>query len=196
MAETASGKKEEKEISIEIVELSPDQWRSFQDLKLQSLEEEPIAFADKDLTSRKWKDREEKEWREILEGKISGGRLGESINLFAKHSDDLVGMVSAIILESEEYKVAKIQSMYVQKDFRGFGIGRKLLEDLLKRLREKEIIKAELNVVPTQEVAISLYDSLGFEKIKLKKQEARRGDQYYDLLQMGIEIENSQKFHH
>lgn len=191
MTESSDKDKEEKNLPIDIVELPSDQWQSFQDLKLQSLEEEPIAFADKDLTSKKWRDRSEEEWKEILEGKISGGRLGESINLFAKHSADLVGMVSAIILESEEQKVARVQSMYVQKGFRGLGIGRKLLDDLLERLREKEINKIELNVVSTQKVAISLYESLGFEKIRLEKQGAQRGDEHYDLWHMEIDNKNS-----
>lgn len=149
---------------VEIVQLRPDDWEMLRDLKLYSLEEEPVAFENPILAIKRYQDRPEQEWRTILSGGMSGGRTGETIMFFAKEDEKLVGMVSSIIPETEPNQpiIATIQHMYVSRDHRGMGIGRKLITSLLDNLRMRDHISgARLDVVVTQTPAISLYQSVG-----------------------------------
>src|SRR3989344_1910989 len=173
---------------VQIVELSPEEWEKLRDIKLSSLDEEPVAFEDPAEGKAKWTARPEAEWRGILAGKMTQGRAGESVNVFAKAVEDVVGMVSAIIPETESEKTATVQHMYVNGDFRGYGIGRELLQGLIERLKAKDIRKANLDVISTQIPAIELYKSLGFVEKEMKENSARRGGKVYDELAMELDL--------
>lgn len=58
---------------------------------------------------------------------------------------------------------AWIMCIYVEASFRGKGIGRKLMELGEKWARERDLIDIILNVSNENEVAIRLYESMGFE---------------------------------
>jgi len=58
---------------------------------------------------------------------------------------------------------AWIMCIYVEAGFRGKGIGRKLMELGEDWARERGLIDVILNVSNENEVAIQLYESLGFE---------------------------------
>ncbi|OGE87551.1 MAG: hypothetical protein A3J07_04915 [Candidatus Doudnabacteria bacterium RIFCSPLOWO2_02_FULL_49_13] len=180
---------------VNIVQLSPDQWTILRDMKLRSLEQEPIAFEDPVEARKKYLTRPEAVWREILSGKIHGGRKGASIYVFAQDPsapEKYAGMVSAIIPETRQArKLATVQSMYVDAEgYRGQGIGKKLLADLLEKLKARgDVGKVELQVVVTQGPAIALYKSLGFEITQTLYKAAKRGDEEYDEYQMEKELE-------
>lgn len=174
---------------VQIIELSPNDWRLFRDLKIRSLEEEPIAFEDPGEGKEKYRQRTETEWRDILSGKMSGDRAGESVQVFAKSDQEIVGMVSAIIPESKQERKTTIQHMYVSGDFRGQSIGRQLLQGLIERLKRKEgLIKIELQVVVTQTTAIELYKSLGF--VEIGRTEVERSGQRYSEIEMELNLTN------
>jgi len=48
---------------VQIVHLTPDQWTILRDLKLRSLDQEPIVFADAADERAKYLARSEEEWR-------------------------------------------------------------------------------------------------------------------------------------
>jgi ribosomal protein S18 acetylase RimI-like enzyme len=153
--------------NIRIVELSPDEWQRLRDLKVSSLEQEPVAFSDPETSIQKYLKRTEDEWRQILSGKMSRGYPGRSLNIFAKDIDtnNLVGMVSAIILDGQRdgSVMATVQHMFVDKNYRIRKIGSSLLTELLHKLRNRTRTNiVELWVVTTQEAAISMYRGYGF----------------------------------
>ena len=151
---------------IEIVQLSPHEWKKLRDLKLKSLNEEPVAFENPAEAIQKYNNRSEQEWKTILSGGMSGDRSGETVMFFAKDGDECVGMVSSIIPEAEtgQLRVATIQHMYVTKNNREKGIGKRLITALLDNLQSKDdVAKAQLDVVVTQSPAIGLYQSVGFQ---------------------------------
>lgn len=173
--------------SIQIAELSPDDWQLLRDLKLKSLEEEMVAFEDPGEGKKKYLQRSEAEWRDILSGKMSGGRPGESLHVFAKSGEQFVGMVSAIIPESQPEKIATIQHMYVDTNYRGYGAGKELLRGLIDKLKARENIrKIVLQVITIQIPAIELYKSLGFTEVGRKENVQRRGDQTYSEIEMEL----------
>ncbi len=169
---------------VQIVELLPDAWRLLRDLKLGSLQEEPIAFEDPDEGREKYTTRTESEWRDVLSGKMTKGRRGESVQVFAKDGENAVGMVSAIIPESPE-RVATIQHMYVRSEYRGRHIGRELFEGLLNRLKQRgDLKKIELQVITSQAPAVEMYKSFGFKEVGRKN--VLRGGQEYEEFEMEL----------
>lgn len=177
---------------IRVVELSPDQWTVLRDLKLRSLDQEPIAFADPEEERTKYVHRSEDEWRAILSGKMSGGREGETVMVFAEDNGHYIGMVSAIIPagQSEEARKATIQHMYVDSQgYRGLGVGKQLLSALLEKLRARgDIKKAELSVVTTQVPARKLYERTEFRTVKTVARGAKRGQNVYDEIEMELDL--------
>lgn len=173
---------------ISVVQIHPDQWTIFRDLKLRSLDQEPIAFAEVDQERIKYLTRTEDEWRAILAGKMSGGKAGETVMFFARDANRYVGMVSAIIPEGQT--TATIQHMYVDNEgYRGLGVGKNLLNTLLQNLKSRgDLKRAELSVVATQMPARKLYESVGFMEVKTLPGSATRGKETFDEIEMELEI--------
>ena len=178
---------------IVIWDLQPSEWRQLWELKLRSLKQEPVAFEDPLEAAQRFANRPESEWQAILSGKMSGGRNGECMNVFAKSNsqDKLVGMVSAIIPAGQVAGnvVATVQHMYVDHLHRSEGIGRMLLGELLVRLKSKGAVdKAELWVVTSQLPAICMYRRFGFRETGKVKRGIKRADTTCDEQEMLLSL--------
>lgn len=64
---------------------------------------------------------------------------------------------------------AHILNICIRSDLRGFGVGRKLMDYLLDRAREEYMQEVFLEVRPSNTTAIRMYETLGFERIGLRK---------------------------
>ena len=177
---------------ISIVRPAVNQWQVLKDLKMRSIIQDHIAFADPIPERTKYEQREQGEWEAILSGKMSGGRNGESITLFVRDGTEYIGMVSAIIPEQQgEEKTATIQHMFVDENYRGKGIGEDLLLALIQQLKQKsDVTKAQLDVVVTQRAAIGLYKKLGFQTTGYTSEKAQRGDKEYDGFNMTLRLKS------
>ncbi len=181
---------------IEIVELGPDNWEVLRDLKLRTLDQEPIAMEDPEPGRKRMLERTEEEWRAIMSGEVVGKKpyAKRYNNFFAKDlvSGKYVGLVQAVVSEGQwEYtRHALVQNMFVDNEgHRGQGTGKKLLGALIDEMKARRDIKfIELNVVLTQEPAINLYKSFGFKQIR-DIFKVKRGDQEYDEMEMRLELE-------
>lgn len=189
------GSSSEKESSaIRIMTLTPDDWQVLRDLKIRSLDQEPVAFENPSEGKEKFAQRTEAEWRDMLAGRMSGGRPGELLNVFARDesNEQYIGMVSAIVPAEQhpEHKTATVQHMYVDSaGYRGKGAGKLLLQSLLQQLRERgDIQRVELQVVETQAAAIQLYRSFGFKEHGRIVGGAVRGEKAYDEIEMAMEF--------
>ncbi len=185
---------QEQRPPVSAVSLGPDDWKILRDLKLQSLEQEPVAFEDPAEGKEKYLNRSEKEWRDILAGHMSGGRTGASVMVFARDeaSEQYIGMVTAILPvgQSAEKKTATVQHMYVNNQgYRGKGTGKLLLLTLLDQLRSRgDVQRVELQVVETQTSAIRLYRKLGFKEYGRIPGGAKRESQTFDEIEMALEL--------
>ncbi len=65
---------------------------------------------------------------------------------------------------------AHVTNVVVKSEFRGQGIGRKLMIELLTRARSKGAVCATLEVRATNSAAIHLYEELGFVQSTTRKQ--------------------------
>ncbi|HEY4789092.1 MAG TPA: GNAT family N-acetyltransferase [Bacteroidales bacterium] len=84
--------------------------------------------------------------------------------MFAVIDDEIVGLVTCFINFST-FKVKKylyVHDIIVQKEYRGFGVGRKLMEKCIDIARERNYCKVTLEVRDDNSNAKALYKSLGF----------------------------------
>ncbi len=99
-------------------------------------------------------------------------------------NDNLIGVVSFKIETANREKLAHkglLFRMYVASAHSGKGIGKKLLQQLLQRVKQlRDVEQVNLTVVATNEKAIALYKSFGFETFSLEKRAIKSGDKYLD----------------
>ena len=157
---------------IEVKTLNEDRWREYRDLRLESLKKEPLAYGS---SYEETKDDTEDEWKDRIKNV-----------LFALDQDKPVGMIVYVQETMSKSKhIANIYGVYVTEEYRGLGVGKKLMDAALTRIKENhDIIKIKLTVNPVQKAAVRLYQSYGFKIIgKLKKELCFEG-RFYDELFM------------
>ena len=90
---------------------------------------------------------------------------GESVFLVAEEDGKTVGYIGSYYCSPEGY----ITNVAVAPEMRRRGIGRALIEELIRRGRELSLSFWTLEVRESNEGAIALYSALGFEKVGERK---------------------------
>ena len=79
--------------------------------------------------------------------------------------------------------------MYVDPNFRGKGIARQLMEEVISRAKKIQgLSKIILSVTQTQENALRFYEKLGFVKYSVEKDAIRVDGQKIDEIFMSLEV--------
>lgn len=81
---------------------------------------------------------------------------------------EVADVVSGYGIMSIAAAEAHILNLCVHPSLHGLGYGRRTLEALLARAREAQVTHVFLEVRPTNEVALNLYRSVGFERIGIR----------------------------
>ncbi|MCM1105188.1 MAG: GNAT family N-acetyltransferase [Clostridium sp.] len=82
----------------------------------------------------------------------------------AEYNGKLVGQCSVgLVRRSERYRHRAEVAFVILKDYQGLGIGGKMMEECIRWCREKEVTQMELDVVTTNQRALSMYRGFGFE---------------------------------
>lgn len=136
---------------IDILVLSPDDWRIWRELRLAALEEAPYAFGSRLEDWQGENDREDR-WRERL-------TLPGSYNVVATIEAKPVGMASGVPTEGGPVSVI---SMWVGPSARGRGVGDALLEAIQRWAQLSGARSLRLNVAEGNPSARALYERNGF----------------------------------
>ena len=95
-----------------------------------------------------------------------GLACGRNFLLVAKNRTRLVGFAYASIPRDYPLDVSKfvgaIDDVYVLPEFRGKGIGKRLVVESLKKMKGKDMDAVRLTVLTENKTAIKLYEQLGF----------------------------------
>ncbi len=75
-------------------------------------------------------------------------------------------------------------SVYVERDWRGRGVGRRLLEGLVEMAREIGYHKMVLSTFPTNASGVRLYESLGFTRVGTYREQGMLDGRWVDTLIM------------
>lgn len=116
---------------------------------------------------------EEKEW---LKRVLESIDKKEKVMLVAEDNNKIVG-ISEVTLEKGRKNHIAVFAISVRKEYRGIGLGEKLMSQVLelaeKKLKPKTFY---LSVFANNKIAINLYKKLGFKKVaKIPKQLQYKG---------------------
>src|SRR3989344_8640659 len=153
---------------IKVKNLSSARWKDYRNLRLEALRKDPIAFGS---SYEEEINLPESEWRKRIKN-----------TLFAMDGNKAVGMVVHVLGKKQKTKhIANIFGVYVNKKYRGLGIGKKLIEGALFQIRkDRNIIKIDLTVNPKQKEAVKLYKKYGFNIVGVLKKDLFVDKKFYD----------------
>jgi ribosomal protein S18 acetylase RimI-like enzyme len=169
----------QSEPTVSIINLPPERWEEFKNLRIAGLTEEYLSFA---RTPEEELRRTGEEWV-----KRCNLRLGKDFKewFLAKINNQLVGCLLVTVGEPQKLRhVGYIAGMFVSKDHRREGVASKLLETAFKKLKENGALKVRLEVLSSQGPAVNLYKKMGFKKIAELKKEFFVNEAYYDMYEM------------
>ncbi|UIJ35103.1 N-acetyltransferase [Allobranchiibius sp. GilTou73] len=135
---------------IGVVELGPDEWRVWREIRLEALRDAPEAFGS---TSADWEDADEARWR---------ARLADvPLHAFARLDDLPAGVVSATAPDGSGQ--VELISMWVAPFARGRAVGGALIDYALRWVTDRHpSARIALQVRKHNAPAIRLYERHGF----------------------------------
>lgn len=162
---------------VKIIQLTSDQWEGYKNLRLEALRDNPEAFGE---TYDQVSLRPEDLWRKMFSQSDDGRKRWV---FFAQINGNLVGMVSGQEMKASPGRV-KVREMFVAKEFRGKGIGKKLIQALTDELlknSDKKVLR--LGVFEAQAEALNFYKNLGFKILEGKTETLPNGKGEVSLME-------------
>lgn len=86
--------------------------------------------------------------------------------------------------ERPAYSGSVEDSVYVHRDHRGRGVGRLLLEDLVRRGADHGFHTVLARIVGGHEASIALHEACGFETVGVEREVGRKFKQWLDVVVM------------
>jgi ribosomal protein S18 acetylase RimI-like enzyme len=163
--------------TLEYGPLKEENWKHYRDLWLEALKESPESFA---ADYREQSDLPDSVWKERLADAIKEESV---LVVFAHIGDQAIGMIGAYFDDNPKFRhVATVWGAYVRPAYRGKGIARELVNQLLKRLSERPgIVKVKSYSVTTGHMAVTAYKNFGFDIVGIAKKEIQVGDAFCDV---------------
>lgn len=111
------------------------------------------------------------------------------IYLFAETEGKLIGMVGAVLNNEIKTKhIGYVIAVYVLPEFRGKGIGMKLIQSLIEECKKVGLEKLEISVTTTQKEAFALYKKIGFIENGVSHKALKVKSTYFDEILMEMFI--------
>ena len=162
--------------SIQIRQLTPADAEAFRELRLEGLRLNPEAFGST----------YEFERDQPLE-KYSGW-LASSTIFGAYQNSHLIGTASFTQLSGlKDSHKGLLRAMYVRPAARRSGAGRQLVQAIIDHASQK-VEQLQLAVVSTNQPALRLYQSLGFQQYGLEKNALKHNGLYSDEILMSLDL--------
>lgn len=105
--------------------------------------------------------------------------------LVAEGDGAVVGWASLNVFNARRaYEHVADLSLYVERDWRGRGVGRRLLEALVARARELGYHKLVLAAFPWNEAGMRAYGRAGFREVGIYREQGRLDGRWVDTIVM------------
>jgi len=158
---------------VKISQLKPDDAENYLSLRLEALQNSPLAFASS---------YEEEKDDSLEKYRVRFAAAKNSFTYGAFEGIQLMGVTTLVREQKMKLKHrANIVAMYVKPQYRGNGIGKALLDKAIWKAKNmEEIEQLYLTVVTSNEPAKKLYFSMGFEVFAEEKRALKIDDTYYD----------------
>lgn len=158
---------------IVIRTITPEDAESFWDLRLNALKDNPEAF------SANYED----SVTTTLESVRSRIQVSDDKFIVGAFSNNtVIGMVGFVreLTKKLNHK-GNIWGTYVAQEFRGQGIGRKLMKETMIRAKKLEgLSQINLGVITFNEPAKRMYESLGFKSYGIEVKSMKYNGKYFD----------------
>jgi N-acetylglutamate synthase-like GNAT family acetyltransferase len=83
--------------------------------------------------------------------------------IIAKENENVIGCVG---LRNLDNKICEIKRLFVNDDYKGRGIGKKLVKKIIRVAKIKNYERIRLDTINTMEVALKIYYKNGFYEIE------------------------------
>jgi ribosomal protein S18 acetylase RimI-like enzyme len=123
---------------------------------------------------------------ERIQGFVRESVANDSAQFVAVAEGRVVGWVDIFPAWPQAISHCGSLGMGVLPEYRGQGIGRRLLEICLAKAWENGIIRVELEVRADNAGAIKMYEEFGFAREATKRDAMRFDGVYYDSIQMSL----------
>jgi ribosomal protein S18 acetylase RimI-like enzyme len=140
---------------IDIQVLAQNEWATYRELRLLSLQDSPDSFGS---TYEKEVQYTNDEWVTRLDLSC---REGKALPLVARLNSKAVGLVWGLQHNFDD-QVAYLYQMWISPSARGHGIGKLMLRRIEDWARQSDLKTIILEVTTTNHAAIKLYQNAGF----------------------------------
>lgn len=117
---------------------------------------------------------------------IQTAMAGAVYQVVALDGNKIIGACDVRIRDLKGFTHVGQLGMYVRKEWRGQGIGKRLLTACLSAAKEGGLEKVELEVFADNASAIRLYESAGFHREGLKARGRKWLERYQDVALMAL----------
>lgn len=143
-------------MAVSVRRIRPDEGPAFRAIRLQAMRDSPQAFGS---TLTETQARPDAYW----EGRArSGAEARENVLFVAEDVDRWVGIVAGFIDDATATRSVALVSLWVHPAYRGQGVGRQLVGQIVAWAREREARRVVLWVTQGNDAATSLYQRCGF----------------------------------
>ncbi|MDD3027273.1 MAG: GNAT family N-acetyltransferase [Erysipelotrichaceae bacterium] len=115
-------------------------------------------------------------------------KMNNSCMILAWLDDRIIGIGSLEGLTSKRFSHRSSLGVSVKKDYWGLGIGTHLIDELIEYAYEHNLDVLDLEVITSNERAIKLYQSFGFEIIGTYRNYSKVGDKSLDAYVMILDL--------
>jgi ribosomal protein S18 acetylase RimI-like enzyme len=126
--------------------------------------------------------REKRQWYLELQEKVA-------IVLVATFGDNPIGYCSVEQKEEEASSHVALVGLLIAKGYRNEGIGKELMKKAIDYSRDIGFEKLCLSTFECNDKAVHLYESLGFRKVGLRKNQFKINVTYHNELMMDLTLE-------
>lgn len=165
-----------------ICESSPSDATRYRELRLEALQDSPIAFS---ADYQQNLNQPAKYWQDRLTMQPD-----EATIFFAEHDGRLIGMTG--IMRSGSPKTrhsAWVWGVYVSTKWRGLRIADELIYSCFEWAKPRRIVVAKLGVAAVNRPAIKCYERCGFKTFGTEPRAVYYEGKYYDEYLMSIDLD-------
>lgn len=169
--------------NVLIREAKPGDASAFRALRLEALQDSPIAFS---ADYQKSLSHSPRHWEDLLTM-----HADEETIYFAKHDDDLIGTTGIARGGSPKTRhSATVWGVYVTPQWRGLHIAEELIRSCFSWAKAREIVTAKLGVAAMNTSAVRCYQRCGFQIYGTEPRALFFDGKYYDFHLMSCSLDN------